>query len=145
MCQPARSSWGCPREWRAVSYRTGRRRRIVRPRPRRKSPRPRPTAARMSSRPTSLKAQRGRYEIVDSGSSGSIGALSLLMATPKHSFSGYDWALIIGLFVVLLIAAAAAAAETALTSISHIRMRNLAEEGDIKAQRIRRILEHPDA
>jgi putative hemolysin len=82
---------------------------------------------------------------VDSGSSGSIGALSLLMATPKHSFSGYDWALIIGLFVVLLIAAASAAAETALTSISHIRMRNLAEEGDIKAQRIRRILEHPDA
>ncbi len=82
---------------------------------------------------------------MDSGSSGSIGALSLLIATPKHSFSGYDWALIIGLIVTLLIAAASAAAETALTSISHIRMRNLAEEGDIKAQRIRRILEHPDA
>jgi CBS domain containing-hemolysin-like protein len=66
------------------------------------------------------------------------------MATRGHSFSGYDWALIIGLFVALLIAAASAAAETALTSISHIRMRNLAEEGDVKAQRIRRILEHPD-
>ncbi|HEX8728740.1 MAG TPA: hemolysin family protein, partial [Ktedonobacterales bacterium] len=67
------------------------------------------------------------------------------MATRGHSFSGYDWALIIGLFVALLVAAASAAAETALTSISHIRMRNLAEEGDVKAQRIRRILEHPDA
>ncbi|HZC06334.1 MAG TPA: hemolysin family protein [Ktedonobacterales bacterium] len=66
------------------------------------------------------------------------------MAAPKHSFTGYDWALIVGLIVSLVVAAGSAAAETALTSISHIRMRNLAEEGDIKAQRIRRILEHPD-
>ena len=66
------------------------------------------------------------------------------MATPKHTFGGYDWALLIGLLVSLLVAAGAAAAETALTSISHIRMRNLAEEGDVKAQRIRRVLEHPD-
>ncbi|HEY8325871.1 MAG TPA: hemolysin family protein [Ktedonobacterales bacterium] len=66
------------------------------------------------------------------------------MATRGNNFSGYDWALLIGLFVALLVAAASAAAETALTSISHIRMRNLAEEGDVKAQRIRRILEHPD-
>ncbi len=78
------------------------------------------------------------------GSSGSIGALNLWMAAPKHSFTGHDWALIIGLLVSLLIAAGSAAAETALTSISHIRMRNLAEEGDQKARRIRRILEHPD-
>ena len=77
-----------------------------------------------------------------SGGSGSIGALSLWMATPH--FTGYDWALVIGLVVSLIIAAGSAAAETALTSISHIRMRNLAEEGDVKAQRIRRILEHPD-
>lgn len=80
---------------------------------------------------------------MDSGSSGSIGALSLWMATPKQ-FTGYDWALVIGLIVSLIVAAGAAAAETALTSISHIRMRNLAEEGDVKAQRIRRVLEHPD-
>ena len=66
------------------------------------------------------------------------------MAAPQHSFTGYDWALIVGLIVSLIVAAGSAAAETALTSISHIRMRNLAEEGDIKAQRIRRILEHPD-
>ncbi|HEX8996667.1 MAG TPA: hemolysin family protein [Ktedonobacterales bacterium] len=66
------------------------------------------------------------------------------MATPKHAFTGYDWALLAGLLVSLLVAAGSAAAETALTSISHIRMRNLAEEGDVKAQRIRRILEHPD-
>ncbi len=81
---------------------------------------------------------------MDSGSSGSIGALSLWMAAPQHSFTGHDWALIIGLIVALVVAAGSAAAETALTSISHIRMRNLAEEGDVKAQRIRRILEHPD-
>ncbi len=81
---------------------------------------------------------------MDSGGSGSIGALSLWMATPKHAFTGYDWALLIGLIASLIIAAGSAAAETALTSISHIRMRNLAEDGDVKAQRIRRILEHPD-
>lgn len=81
---------------------------------------------------------------MDSGSSGSISALSLWIASPQHTFSGYDWALIGGLIVSLLVAAGSAAAETALTSISHIRMRNLAEEGDVKAQRIRRILEHPD-
>ena len=66
------------------------------------------------------------------------------MAAPQHTWNGYDWALIAGLVVSLIVAAGSAAAETALTSISHIRMRNLAEEGDIKAQRIRRILEHPD-
>ena len=78
-----------------------------------------------------------------SGGSGSIGALSLWMATP-HQFSGYDWALVIGLIVSLIVAAGAAAAETSLTSINHIRIRNLAEEGDLKAQRILRILRKPD-
>ncbi|GEM_PF-9948 len=61
-----------------------------------------------------------------------------------HSFPSYDWALLIALLLTLLLAAAASAAETSLTSVSHIKIRNQAEEGDETAQRIRRILEHPD-
>ena len=76
--------------------------------------------------------------------SDSIGALSLVLAQTLHSFTGYDWALLVGLIVALIIAGASAAAETALTSVSRIRIRNLAEEGDRRAQRIRRALERPD-
>jgi putative hemolysin len=76
--------------------------------------------------------------------SGSIGALSLVLAQATHGITGYDWALIVSLIVALIIAGASAAAETALTSVSRIRIRNLAEEGDRRAQRILRALERPD-
>ncbi len=76
--------------------------------------------------------------------SDSIGALSLLLARTPHGFTGADWALLAGVIAALIIAAASAAAETALTSVSRIRIRNLAEEGDRRAQRIRRAIERPD-
>ncbi|HEX9037537.1 MAG TPA: hemolysin family protein [Ktedonobacterales bacterium] len=74
----------------------------------------------------------------------SIGALSLVLAHSIHGFTGYDWALLSGVIVSLIVAAGSAAAETALTSVNRIRIRNLAEEGDRKAQRIRRALERPE-
>lgn len=60
-----------------------------------------------------------------------------------HALSGRDWALIVILLLSLLLAAVSAAAETALTSVNRIRIRNLAEEGDTRAKRILRLLEQP--
>ncbi len=76
--------------------------------------------------------------------SDSIGALSLVLAQAAHGFTGSDWALLVGVLFSLIIAGASAATETALTSVNRIRIRNLAEEGDRRAQRIRRAMERPD-
>ncbi|MGH2515425.1 MAG: hypothetical protein ACRDHP_07200, partial [Ktedonobacterales bacterium] len=51
-------------------------------------------------------------------------------STGAAPFTGTDWILLIVLVVALLLAATSAAAETALTSVSRIKIRNLAEEGD---------------
>ena len=59
---------------------------------------------------------------------------------PLHS--GDIW-LILLLLAALFFAAMSAAAETALTSVNRIRLRGLAEDGDVKAKRILRVLEHP--
>ena len=64
-------------------------------------------------------------------------------ASGVQPFTGTDWVLLIILLVSLLLAATSAAAETALTSVNRIRIRNLAEEGDAKAKRIARLLEKP--
>src|SRR5262249_27082769 len=57
--------------------------------------------------------------------------------------SGADWLLVVLLFAALLMAATSAAAETALTSVNRIKLRNLAEEGDARAKRVTRLLERP--
>lgn len=72
-----------------------------------------------------------------------VGALTLVVPT-VHRFSGSDWGLLIGLLVALVIAGLASAAETALTSVSRIRIRNLSEEGDPRAQLIERLLRDPN-
>jgi CBS domain containing-hemolysin-like protein len=64
-------------------------------------------------------------------------------ASGAHSFTGGDWVLTIVLICALLLAALSAAAETALTSVSKIRMRSLAEEGDARAMRVVRLIEKP--
>jgi CBS domain containing-hemolysin-like protein len=58
-------------------------------------------------------------------------------------FPAHDWFLVIALLFTLFVAAAAAGAETALTSVSHVRIRNMAEEGDARAKRIERLLQQP--
>jgi CBS domain containing-hemolysin-like protein len=67
----------------------------------------------------------------------------LTLAATAPRFSAHDWFLLIGLFAALIVAAGSAAAETALTSVSHLRIRNLAEEGDAKAKRIEQLLQRP--
>jgi putative hemolysin len=69
----------------------------------------------------------------------------ILADTPTRAvtFTGGDWALVVVLVIALLLAAFASAAETALTSVSRIKLRNLAEEGDTRAKRVLRLLERP--
>ncbi|MGO8946260.1 MAG: hemolysin family protein [Ktedonobacterales bacterium] len=66
-----------------------------------------------------------------------------LASLNQTSNASLDWLLVILLVVSLFLAAGASAAETALTSVSRIKIRNQAEEGDPRAQRIRRMLENP--
>ncbi len=66
-----------------------------------------------------------------------------LAAAPLSNWHGHDWILLLALLVTLFVAAVAAAAETALTSVSRIKIRNLAEENDPAAQRIERLLQKP--
>ncbi len=71
------------------------------------------------------------------------GILADTSAAGLHGFSGTDWALLIVLVTALILAALSAAAETALTSVNRIKLRNLAEEGDAAARRVVRLLERP--
>jgi CBS domain containing-hemolysin-like protein len=66
-------------------------------------------------------------------------------AATAHQFTGGDWGLLVGLIVSLVLAGLASASETALTSVSRIRIRNLSEEGDPRAQLIERLLRDPNA
>ncbi len=54
-----------------------------------------------------------------------------------------DWWLLILLVASLALAAMASAAETALTSVNRIKLRNLEDEGDAKAKRILRLIDQP--
>jgi putative hemolysin len=78
------------------------------------------------------------------------GPLALVAALPRaapavaHGFTGTDWGLLVALLIVLVLAGLASASETALTSISRIKIRNLAEEGDSRAQLIERLLREPN-
>lgn len=70
----------------------------------------------------------------------------LLFAMPLASFFHWqnrDSVLLLILFLMLLLAATASAAETALTSVSRIKLRRLEEQGDEKAKRILRLIEQP--
>jgi len=49
------------------------------------------------------------------------------------------------LLLTLIVAAISAGAETALTSVNRLRIRNMAEEGDAKARRITKLLQKPQS
>jgi putative hemolysin len=70
---------------------------------------------------------------------GIVGAATLGL----RPWTSGDWTLLFILVLALIVAAMAAAAETALTSVNRIRLRNLQEEGDKKAKRILRLIEQP--
>ena len=60
------------------------------------------------------------------------------------SFDGAAWLQIFIMLVALILAGTASAAETALTSISRIKLKNLVEEGDQKAIQIERLISQPN-
>jgi len=59
-------------------------------------------------------------------------------------FDATAWLQLTILVVSLILCATASAAETALTSISRIKLRNLVEEGDVKAAEIENLLTNPN-
>jgi putative hemolysin len=69
-------------------------------------------------------------------------ALGSVSAAPN--FTNGDTLLLIVLLVALVLAGLSAAAETAMTSVNRIRIRNQAEEGDPRARRILRLLDKPE-
>jgi CBS domain containing-hemolysin-like protein len=71
--------------------------------------------------------------------------LVTLASVSNATFTTIDWLLVILLVVALSLAATSAAAETALTSVSRIKIRNQAEDGDPRARRILRLLENPQS
>ena len=61
------------------------------------------------------------------------------------SFDGTAWLQLFILIVALILCGIASASETALTSISRIKLKNLVEEGDKRAGEIERMLAEPNA
>jgi putative hemolysin len=59
-------------------------------------------------------------------------------------FDGEAWLQLVILIVALILCGMASAAETALTSVSRIKLKNLAEEGDQRAIQIERLLAEPN-
>jgi putative hemolysin len=68
---------------------------------------------------------------------------TILDSANQASFASVDWLLVLLLVGALLLAAGSAAAETALTSVSRLRLRKQAEEGDARARRTLLLVEHP--
>jgi len=74
------------------------------------------------------------------------GLASIAAAIDLHipQFTGETWLQLFILIVALILSATASAAETALTSVSRIKLKNLVEEGDEKALQIDRLLAQPN-
>src|SRR5579863_3803193 len=61
------------------------------------------------------------------------------------SFDGAAWLQLFIMVVALILCGIASASETALTSVSRIKLKNMVEEGDKKAAEIERLLAEPNA
>jgi putative hemolysin len=76
-----------------------------------------------------------------------VAALSVVRAATTSQGPQFDteaWLQLIVLIISLILCATASAAETALTSISRIKLKNLVEEGDKKALEIERLISQPN-
>ncbi len=81
------------------------------------------------------------------GSGNILGALAIVRAVSDFqipSFDGTAWLQLFIMIVALILCGTASAAETALTSISRIKLKNLVEEGDQKAIQIERLISQPN-
>src|SRR5579885_3241867 len=59
-------------------------------------------------------------------------------------FDGQAWLQLFILIVALILCGLASAAETALTSVSRIKLKNMVEEGDQRAAEVERLLAQPN-
>jgi|SRR5579859_2144196 len=59
-------------------------------------------------------------------------------------FTNTQWLQLFGILIALFFSATSSAAETALTSVSRIKIKNLVAEGDVTAQQIERLLAEPN-
>ena len=74
-------------------------------------------------------------------------ALAVAHATSNFQWPQFDaeaWFQLFLLVIMLILCALSSASETALTSVSRIKLKNLVEEGDKKAMEIERILANPN-
>lgn len=74
-------------------------------------------------------------------------ALAAAQATSMVQWPQFDtkaWLQLVLLGLMLVLCALASASETALTSVSRIKLKNLVEEGDKKAAEIEQLLAHPN-
>ena len=73
-----------------------------------------------------------------------VAAFHVASASQVPQFDLEAWLQLIILIISLILCAMASAAETALTSISRIKLKNLVEEGDKKALEIERLISKPN-
>src|SRR5207237_2314711 len=73
-----------------------------------------------------------------------VAAFHVASASQVPQFDTEAWLQLIILIISLILCAMASAAETALTSISRIKLKNLVEEGDKKALEIERLISKPN-
>ncbi len=73
-----------------------------------------------------------------------LSSIAAVMELHLPQFDAEAWLQLIILLIALLLCGIASAAETALTSISRIKLKNLVEEGDTRAQNIEFLLAEPN-
>src|SRR6266568_3986892 len=100
--------------------------------------------ARLNLNPTKALRQRAvrRSRVAMDGAGLARMAAGIDFHIPP--FDATAWLQLTILVVSLILCATASAAETALTSISRIKLRNLVEEGDVKAAEIENLLTNPN-
>jgi len=73
-----------------------------------------------------------------------IGSIAAAISPNTSQITGEVWLQLIVLIVALILCGFASAAETALTSVSRIKLKNLIEEGDQQALDIEKLLSEPN-
>src|SRR5256886_1259847 len=73
-----------------------------------------------------------------------VAAFHVAIASQVPQFDFEAWLQLIILIISLILCAMASAAETALTSVSRIKLKNMVEEGDKKALEIERLISQPN-
>jgi CBS domain containing-hemolysin-like protein len=73
-----------------------------------------------------------------------IGSIAAAISPNTSQITGEVWLQLIVLIVALILCGFASAAETALTSVSRIKLKNLIEEGDQQALEIEKLLAEPN-